>query len=80
MGGVPLEEADLTLPPDARSGVTGGTEVWEMAQVAWDVYHESYIEFEARPREQQAWATAVWRARNLIETVKVKRMHDRVNR
>jgi hypothetical protein len=56
------------MPPALRSGVRGGTELWERARVAWEV-GESLPEFEDRPEEQQSWLLATWRTMQKISAV-----------
>jgi hypothetical protein len=73
---LPLPDAEINLPSKLQSPVTGGSDVWEHAQVALGL-GETLPEFEERPQEQQNWAIATWRTMRRISTIELLESEER---
>lgn len=69
--GLPLVEKDIELPEKLRvRGLTGGTPLWERAQIAWH-YRARMSELDSWDSEDQDYALATWRTQQKVANIKV---------
>ena len=69
--GSPLADQNIALPGKLRiGGLTGGTSLWERAQVVWE-HKIRMSEFDAWDQDDQDYALATWRTKQKLENIKI---------